>query len=79
MTKGNILSRISRLEGTAMPPLSKTHRMIGDAGVEYEAKQRALIDSGRPRNRIFSYSGFLLALNREPPPEPQRPTRRSSK
>jgi len=68
MTRGNILSRISRLEGTVMPPLSKTHRMIGDSGAECEAQRRALIDSGKAEESDFFIFRILVS------PEPRTDT-----
>ena len=64
MTRGNILTRISRLEGTVMPPPSKTHRMIGDSAEECEAQRRALIDSGKAKDTDFFIFRFLSALSR---------------
>ena len=64
MTRGNILSRISRLEGTVMPPPSKTHRMIGDSGAQCEAQRRALIDSGKAKESDLFI--FILRLQNRP-------------
>lgn len=68
MTRGNILTRINRLEGTVMPPPFKTHRMIGDSSAECEAQRRALIDSGKAEESDFFIFRILVS------PEPRTDT-----
>jgi hypothetical protein len=64
MIRGNILTRISRLEGTIMPPTSNTHRIIGDSDTECEAQRRALIDSGKAEDSDFFI--FRILVSPEP-------------
>jgi hypothetical protein len=45
MTRGNMLTRIGRLEGVAVLPQPKWHQVIGDSAEECEAQRLALIDS----------------------------------
>jgi hypothetical protein len=64
MTRGNILTRISRLEGALMPRPSKTYRMIGDSAEECEVQRRALIDSGKAKESDLFI--FRIIVSPEP-------------
>ena len=65
MIRGNILSRISRLEGAVMPPSpNKVHTMIGDSTEECEVQRRALIDCGKAKESDLFI--FILRLQNRP-------------
>jgi hypothetical protein len=65
MIRGNILSRISRLEGAVMPPSpNQVHTMIGDSAEECEVQRRALIDSGKAKESDLFI--FRIIVSPEP-------------
>jgi len=65
MIRGNILSRISRLEGAFMPPSpNQVHTMIGDSAEECEVQRRALIDSGKAKESDLFI--FRIIVSPEP-------------
>ena len=65
MIRGNILSRISRLEGAVMPPSpNQVHTMIGDSAEECEVQRRALIDCGKAKESDLFI--FRIIVSPEP-------------
>jgi hypothetical protein len=69
MTRGNMLTRISRLEGiVVLPHQPKGHRVIGDSAEECEVQRRALIDSGEAKESDLFI--FRILVSPEPTPAP---------